>query len=36
MKKGVGYLIPFMEAEKEKLNKEKAAMGIEIDENVSG
>jgi len=34
MKKAVGYLIPFMEEEKQAKYKEMAAQGIEFDEDV--
>ena len=35
MKKAVGYLIPFMEEEKQARYKELTEQGIEFDEDVS-
>ena len=35
MKKAVGYLIPFMEIEREENNKKLLEQGLQIDENVS-
>ena len=35
MKKAVGYLIPFMEAERELRNKDLAEQGLQVDEDVS-